>query len=260
MNNFIEFNKFSHLHDGKNIFFCKTDYLFSQFNEIKNIDSDIVLISGNSDYCITDRHVKKLPDNVKFWFTQNCLVDHEKIFPLPIGIENQSISALGKKHGISWGAGKKGILLTNVKQRKPTKLAYSNFRPHTGGAHRSTVKKICVESDHIEWHPSSLSTEKFYDQCLDYKLVICPQGNGQGDNHRIYETLYLKRVPVTFNEYMYKKLHHKFPVICLDDPNKLKDKQFLEEKLLELNSQKFNEEVLYCDWWIKLIKNKINEL
>ena len=43
--NFIQLNKFTNLHDGNKIIFCKTDFLFEEFNTIKNLDSDVILIT-----------------------------------------------------------------------------------------------------------------------------------------------------------------------------------------------------------------------
>lgn len=40
MNDFIQLNKFAELHDGKNIIFCKTDYLMSEFNKIAGMDRE----------------------------------------------------------------------------------------------------------------------------------------------------------------------------------------------------------------------------
>lgn len=256
----IQVNKFSHLHDGDKVFFCKTDYLSNQFREISKLKHDVLLISGNSDYCITDNHIKELPSNVKFWFAHNCLVDDDRVHPLPMGIENQSESALGRRHGVSWGGRKREILLSNIKQKPPTKFAYSNFRVWTNSEHRSLIRDICIEADYIDWENPSLTNEGFYNKCLDYELVVCAQGNGPGDNHRIYETLYLERIPITFNQCMYKKLHHNFPVICLDDPNKLKDKKFLDEELKKIKSKTFNRNMLHPEWWINEIKNKIELL
>lgn len=256
----IQVNKFSHLHDGNKVFFCKTDYLIDQFREISKLKHDVLLISGNSDYCITDNHIKELPNNVKFWFAHNCLVDDDRVYPLPMGIENQSESALGARHGVSWGGRKREILLSTIKQKTPTKFAYGNFRTGTNPKHRSLVRDIIIESDHIDWEDPSLTNEEFYNKCLDYELVVCAQGNGPGDNHRIYETLYLERTPITFNQYMYKKLHNNFPVICLDDPDKLKDKIFLQKELDKIKSKPFDRDILYSEWWTNKIKSKIDKL
>lgn len=62
---FLQLNKFSELHDGKNIIFCKTDYIISEFNYIKNLKNDVILITGNSDYPITDDLANLAPKNIK---------------------------------------------------------------------------------------------------------------------------------------------------------------------------------------------------
>jgi hypothetical protein len=55
MKNFIEINKFSEIHDGEKIVFCKTDFLLNEFEQIRKIDNDVFLITGNSDNPTTDK-------------------------------------------------------------------------------------------------------------------------------------------------------------------------------------------------------------
>ena len=54
MNDLIQFNKFSELHDGRKIIFCKTDFLSAEFEIIEKMNSEVVLISGNSDFAVND--------------------------------------------------------------------------------------------------------------------------------------------------------------------------------------------------------------
>jgi hypothetical protein len=254
--NVFQLNKLSKLHNGKNIFFTKTDYLMDDFKTIEQLNNDVILISGNSDFCITDYHLSNLPNNVKFWYAQNAIVSHPKIINIPLGIENFK-SSIRENHGIGYErANIKENFILNHNSKKPSELIYSNFTIGTNTRHRTFIKNICVETPHIIWEEPNLSVENFFNRVLDFTSVVCAQGNGDGDNYRIYETLYLNRIPITFNRQLYNLLHHKFPIICLDDPLLLKNYNFMREQIGTAKLKIWDKNLLDLDYW----KSKILSL
>jgi len=68
--NVIQHNKVAHLHNDKDIIFCKTDYLEVLFYNLRDCKDNVTLITGNSDYAITNEIVSKAPPCVKLWFGQ----------------------------------------------------------------------------------------------------------------------------------------------------------------------------------------------
>jgi len=159
MNDFIEFNKFSHLHDGKNIFFCKTDYVFSFFKEISTLKSNLILIIGNSDKSIDDSYALALPSNVIKVYGQNVTTQDPRFEALPMGLENSTESALGNKHGIAWP--RSTTLqkhLSDSSDVSPSKFIYSNFRCGTNKHHRSKVDALSMQIDFITRDEPNLST------------------------------------------------------------------------------------------------------
>ena len=128
----IKINKFSDLHDGKNIIFCKTDFLSKEFENISNLPNDVVLITGNSDYPIDHHKFNKRPKNIKKWYAQNSLVHDDILVPLPIGIENKLPSVRGG-HGIGYldRVTEKENLLSRELNVTPTKNIYANFNINT---------------------------------------------------------------------------------------------------------------------------------
>lgn len=258
--NTIQLNKFSKFHDGEKVFFCHAGYLEQTLNHVKSFDHDVILISGNSDWEVTyERFYPLLPPNVKYWFAQNCLVTDKRVIPIPIGIENQFPSSRGETHGVGYN-NKKEIILSNLPIKPPSKFIYSNFRVNTNPSHRSLVRKICIKSPHIDWEEPNLTTEQFFTKASEYECVVCAQGNGNGDNHRIYETLYMGRIPITFNKTMHQKLHFNFPVILLEDPEMLRDIDYIKSRIYEVKSFNYDTEMLKCSWWENLIKSKIELL
>jgi hypothetical protein len=251
----IQINKFSKLHDGKKIIFCKTDYILEEFENIKNIQNDVIFITGNSDYVVDDYIFSKRPKNIRKWFAQNAMFVNDILQPIPIGIEN-FLPSLRDGHGVGWGDRvkiKQEVIDTHI-DRVPTKFIYSNFNLNTNFSHRTQVKKICVESNFIDWEEPNLSTSEFFNTLLDYEAIVCAQGNGPGDNHRIYETLYMNRIPITFSKLMYDNLHNLFPVVLIENIDDLKNFNYLRNMIDLAKNKIWDKNLLLSSYWIDKIK------
>jgi len=251
MNDCIQINRFSELHNGENIFFCKTDFLQEAFRFMRGLNREVILISGNSDYCITDELIYDAPHNIKKWFCQNRCSDNKLLESIPLGIENTSECKIGG-HGHVWNhAQEKYDILKLPPTRNPTKFIYSNFNTSTNPPHRNEVKQKCIDLNHITWQEPNLSYQQFVEDILDHEAVVCAQGNDNGDNHRIYETLYLGRVPITFNKEQYKHIHHLFPTVLINNPEELEDQDNLKLRVKE--AQTVNKKYLTFQHWKNII-------
>jgi len=264
MKDLIQTNFLSRLHNGKDIFFCKTDYLVKDFDRISKLDNEVILISGNSDYGITDTLVSQSPKNIKKWFCVNRTSYNDKLVTIPLGIENYSVCRRDG-HGYVWPhVHEKVRLLSQEYDVKPQEFIYSNFTVGTNVLHRSRVRQIAIGSSHINHEdPNKSDYSNYIKQILNHEAVVCPQGNGgvpEGDNHRIYEVLYCGRIPLTFAKDYYKKIHHKFPVVLLDDPSELEDEKYLREKINEVKSKSFDEKYLTNKYWESLILKESESL
>lgn len=255
----IQINKLSKLHNKKNIRFCKTDYLLSEFEYIKTLNYDIILISGNSDYAITDDIINIAPKNIKKWYAQNALVNNPILEPIPIGLENQ-LPSLREGHGIGYGdrviEREKIFAAINSKKKIPNKFIYANFNINTNVNHRLPVKDICLSTDFILWQEPNLTINDFFNQILDHKMIVCPAGNGV-DTHRLWEVLYCDRVPIIIKLGPYKiyELYKQLPIIILDSIEKLKDYNFLINKYNLIKSNLYNKNLLSNKYWINKIQN-----
>ena len=87
-------NQKRHYSDG-DIIFCKTDYVHSLFQELKNDKNKYILVSHQSDYEINERLFNLKPDCVKKWFAQNVNYKNPNLIPIPIGIENHCGASKG---------------------------------------------------------------------------------------------------------------------------------------------------------------------
>ena len=260
MNDIIQFNKFCDLHDEKNIIFCKTDYLASEFSNIRQLDNDIVLISGNSDYSINDEVASRMPPNVKKWFCHNNLSGHPKLEAIPMGIEN-SKAARRHGHGHAWPhAVEKEKFISYFFEAEdsstPTDFIYANFSIDSNPFWRKKVKNVCTKSDFVNLEQTKLSYIQFINNILSHEAVVCPLGNGLGDNHRIYETLYLNRVPIVFEHnqsILYDKIYSKLPIVIVDDLDELLDYNIMQKKVNKAKTKSID--TIRFSYW----KNKIME-
>jgi len=255
--NFIQLNKFSELHDGENIIFCKTDFIFDEFKRIEKIPHEVILITGNSDYPIDEFRFNKKPKNIKRWYAQNALVNDEILIPIPIGIENK-IESIREGHGIGYynRVSEKERLLNRNLNVIPEKFIYSNFNINTNFNQRITYKNISKSTNHIDWEESNLTLESFFNNILKYKMVLCPVGNGI-DTHRLWEVLYSGRVPITVNIGNYKlyDLYKNLPIIVLDKIDDLLDYYLIEEKYNKVISNDYKLELIDYNYWRNEIKN-----
>ena len=89
---------------------------------------------------------------------------------------------------------------------------------------------------------------------LDYKIILCPVGNGI-DTHRLWEVLYSNRIPITVkvNNYGIYKLYETLPIIILDKIEDLLDYDLIYKKYNEIISNDYNLDIIDYDYW----KNKI---
>lgn len=251
----VQINKFSKLHNGIDIIFCKTDYILNDFKTIGKLDHDIILITGNSDYAITDELCKIMPPNIKRWYAQNCLTNNENVHPIPMGIENK-FDSIRSGHGISYPdrVSLKEQLLCRDNEIISTKMIYANFEIKTNIKHRSIVKNICVESNHIDWNSPSLSIKDFFNRILDYNMIVCPIGNGV-DTHRLWEVLYSGRVPITIKvgDYKIYQLYKDLPIIVLNHIEELRDFNLIQD-LYEKQLNKTLEKSFFSYWKKQILK------
>jgi len=267
----IQLNEFVKLHDGKKIFYSKYEHLSEACGDIEKKGTDAVLIVGGSDRCIYNHHLDIVPKNVKKAFFLNCHIDRDLwgdfVVPIPLGIEITETVRLGPHawcQGFPEGLEKKEIL-SKAPTAVPNNLLYANFRLRTNPIHRAQIMEIAMKAPHITWRQPYGESDyqrynagdpyiSFVNEILDHEAVVCAQGNDEGDNLRIYETLYLSRVPLTFNPKMYENLHSLFPTVLINDPSQLYDKSYLKHEInLAKNRMAASKKYLDFDYWKEMI-------
>ena len=264
----FQFNKLSRLHDGEKVIFCKTDYLQSDFENIREKKNKVILMSGNSDFAVTQSIVDLLPNNVHHWFCTNNLTNHPRITSIPLGLDN-SFEALRGGHGVGWNHAiqKKEILSSlfcSDNGNDPAGMIYANFTISTNDTWRRNIALACQDNDFITYDKHKTEYKEFISKILSHKMVVCPLGNapqGQADNHRIYETLYCNRVPIVFsaNQHkLYDSIYSKLPIVMLDGYEDL----YKEDKIMEMYEEVKNNPVdlIKYSFWENKILQKAKEI
>jgi hypothetical protein len=279
----LEVNHFGTLHNGRTIIFSHINHLAETFREISSLNNEVILITGNDDVPVCDQFVDICPSNVKYWFAQNHLTPRNNIFSIPIGLSN-TFANVRPEHGIGWHQLTELIpKLTQIylhDKSIPSKFIYANFNENTNTSQRSHIKRHCQSLDYINFkepilppnsrHYDKLSYNEFFADILEHEAVVCPAGNGI-DTHRLWETLYCKRIPITIklkntrsngyyipeqkNEYEIYKLYSKLPIVMLDSDEELFDKNHLKS-LINIQKQKsFDANLLNFSYWKEKILN-----
>lgn len=187
------------------IYFVKTDYIHTFFNSSLLPKTTFNLITHNSDHNINHNHSKYLEYIfLNKWFAQNVDYIHSKLIPIPIGIANEEWP-----HGDT-----KTLQLVIDKSYEKKQLMYANFNLSTNTKQR----KYCLKHIKPEFIENNVSFETYLKHTAESYFSICPLGNGI-DSHRIWESLYLKTIPIaenTLNASLLKD-KHRLPIILIDD-------------------------------------------
>lgn len=209
------------------------------YGKLKYFQNPFILILHNSDQNFDDKYLDYLEiTNCKKIFTQNINCEHEDVIPLPIGIANSFW-----KHGDEKAVTEK---LQNLKEK--TDFVYFNFT--VNGGMRDEVRPQCHQAMLDKGVPfiENLPYREYIEKLSNYKYSICPEGNGI-DTHRLWESLYLKVIPIANNNILNRYFSQYFPIILVDDWNKL-DLEQLKANYETLNNWE-NYDLLFFDNFIK---------
>ncbi len=208
------------------------DQLFERLNK------KITLITHNCDWNVNTAP----PDLVLKWYTTNVNIVHERVFSIPIGIENDF-----------WLKDKKLLMERKLKVEKKFKnLIYINHNVKTNPAKRQNPYDVLRGKEWATCHmgANGQGFDNYIDNVYNHPFVVCPEGNGI-DTHRIWECLYMKTIPVVLKN-INNSFYTDLPILMLDDWGELTDR-FLHDNFMEMSQKEWNLEKLNFEYWKRLI-------
>jgi hypothetical protein len=247
---FIDGDKFEALNSPcERISYLTTDAAIQIIKTGKSpCPAEHLLITHNSDYSISPELIKKLP---RHWFAQNVVVNHPQITPLPIGLER-----------VRWfpHLHKRETLIEFMKLKiQPSKLCYANFSLTTNFSQRKSCLNMCSSFSTVAVNNTvnQNSYRIFMEDILNHYFILCPEGNGI-DTHRLWETLYLGRIPVVTHNITVESFKD-LPILIIPSWDQF-SKKTLEKYLTDFQAGKiaYSMDKLNFLYWKNLIwKSKI---
>lgn len=261
------------------IVFVKNNFLKDFFAKThKKIQHPYILVNHNDDTTIDESYIQLIDDKIIHWFGLNIDVEHPKMTPLPIGLENISYRRNGLlkyflKSETTLGSNKD----SNQHSGKVLKSRINKILVafHTNKVHPERLEAFTVAKDHplTEVCPITQNHAEYIEKVGTYNFILSPRGAGV-DCHRTWEALYLGTTPIvrtSANTKFFKSIG--IPMVLVDQWSDLQTLDISKalESLNELNSQQkptsdseawINGQIerwhpaLYIEYWIQLIHNK----
>lgn len=232
------------------------------------INNPFCIVTHWGDFGITQEmfnYANQFPMFTK-WYGQNIDCEpNPKLHSLPIGLEDCPNNLL---HGETGCKISKTELIHDLAKREitPSYLVYANFYVGNYPKERETayriiqnaswaLSKIHPSSDRVVTRPETTVYINYLNDIKSSYYVMCPRGGGI-DTHRLWETLYLNRIPIVkrcHNTHYYQDL----PVLIVDEWEQVTE-TLLKSKLDYFNNKSnFNMDKLKMSWWSKLLAQNI---
>lgn len=228
--------------------FVQSRYLKTFFEEYHpQIEQSYVLISHNGDENIDENYLRYIDEKLVHWFAQNCLIEHEKLTPLPIGLENKWYFL----HGIP-------SYFRKAAQREVLKKPkiFCSFTVNTNPAERKPALEELSKHASVEMGTGWPGSLEYIRTLQQYAFVASPPGNGI-DCHRTWEALYLRVVPIVkrspLTEYF---ASCGLPLLIIEDWKELLRYNASDLALIyEERKPQFETPVLWAPYWLERIRN-----
>jgi len=210
------------------------------------VNNKFIVFSHQEDTCI-DENIK-IPENVLGVYAVNAEYETDKLYPFPFGVQRQ----MGENDK------RQQILKDNLEydQIEPQKLFYINC-----AIDRNEERKPLIVYQIYDWATTRFDNFSMYysydkyqlylNEIRDHKFVACPRGHANCyDTHKIWESLYLRRVPVVRDFPYFRRLLQDFPVLYIKEwsditEELLKDNENLYQEAQKMSLKKLDLNLIY---------------
>jgi hypothetical protein len=239
-----------------NIFYSKIDYApHVLIRYLSAIPHPFIFVTHNGDIPVCDKMLdiaKRIP-NLKMWFGQNIECRPDPIIQsLPIGLENlynfpeiEKIKKMRRK-------------ILEKRTVSHDKLLYLNFSINTNQTERRSAREVIIKNvlgctDQCSDSVTQANYESWLDDVLSHQYVLCPRGNGI-DTHRMWETLYLGRIPVVKRN-TNTRYFEDLPILLVDSYEDVTNELLKSKISYFCEISNFNIKKLKFSYWKKSIEN-----
>jgi hypothetical protein len=219
------------------IVFCKFDYLqyLIQYLEFRNCKTPFILLTGQSDYPITDQAYDFVASkiSVNWWGVNN---ECSRAGGVPLGIADDYCT-LTMKSGFEQTTGNRLLYVNHRVDTFPTvrKSLYPMFADKPWATVRDSADKGQVGS--------------YKTDLLDHKFILCPRGNGV-DTHRMWEALYCGVIPVVQRSPVHAGIEGNLPVLFVDSYYEVTE-ELLNSTYQSYKTKTWNWNMLKVSWWME---------
>lgn len=233
--------------------YLPTHKVFDFFKEHHpHILNPYILITHYSTDSITAAHLPLIDEKIIHWFSKNVSVEHPKLTPLPIGLEDFCYYQNGIPENFK-------TIRKNLPgvECKFNKVLYG-FSVDTNPTERTEaltyLKKINTAAL-VEGKPTPY---KYLQQLTKHKFVASPPGRGE-DCHRTWEAFYVHTIPIVKSSYLTRFFADKgLPLLLIENWNEIElfNESFLTD-YYNKNQFKFENAAIWFEYWQNLIKEQV---
>ena len=246
------YNAFPHLYYKADVIILGTEFNWRD-NIITPPDKNLqIIISGHSDYAITDTVVDLYNPNL--WFCVNKQTNKTNVFSLPLGITNYTNESYVHKIFGDLDC----MIMVMQEQIHNKNLVYMNININTYPIERLLVWNIFKDQPWVTIGSTQYSLEgrtTFLRDIKSHTFVLCPRGGGI-DTHRLWETLYMGSIPIVKRDIGYYDFQD-LPICFIDDWTQI-NIEFLQREQIRIQNTNWNLDKLKISYWIHTIQNVIS--
>jgi hypothetical protein len=205
------------------------------------IQANYILVTHNSVFHAPGVYAPYLNDSkLVAWFAKNTMIEHPKMYPLPLGIANKY-----------WPHGNTDMIDTLRAQLPNIKkdiLLYVNFDINTNPTRLAIYTYFAAQPfSHIA---KAKSFDAYLLDLARSQFVISPPGSSL-DCHRIWEALLVNCIPIVMHSPL-DFLLHDLPVLLIDDWQDVTE-SFLRTRYKQMKPVKYARKKLFAAYWIRQI-------
>ena len=256
------------LKPGSSVYVC-TSAVESFTQLLGEIPCPIILVTGDSDLDtptnIFTGHDEFLAfinsPKIIHWFSQNLVLSHPKLSPIPIGIyfHAMPVGDSGWEEPKDSPLEQEKVLMDITRNSLPFSKrivkAHANFHflmTTKYGADRVRAKQL-IAPDLVDYESQRVDRETTWRNQSKYAFVISPHGNGL-DCHRTWEALCLGCIPIVRTSPL-DALYADLPVYIVNDWSDVTEEN-LRRVLNDFSQRKFDLSRLTLKYWMDKINSK----